>query len=70
VLIGVLRPFLRSPQDGAKTSVHLAASPEVDGVTGEYFIDCRRARSSRESQDREVARRLWERSAAMTGIGA
>jgi retinol dehydrogenase-14 len=68
-LIGLLRPFLRSPQDGAKTSVYLAAAPEVDGVSGKYFIDCRPARSSRESQDREVARRLWERSAAMTGIG-
>ena len=70
VLIGLLRPFLRSPQDGAKTSVHLAAAPEVDGVSGKYFIDCRPAQSSRESQDREIARRLWERSAAMTGIGA
>jgi len=68
VLIGLLRPFLRSPQDGAKTSVHLAAAPEVGGVSGKYFIDCRPARSSRESQDREIARRLWEHSAAMTGI--
>jgi retinol dehydrogenase 14 len=68
VLIGLLRPFLRSPQDGAKTSVHLAAAPEVDGVSGKYFIDCRPARSSRESEDREIARQLWERSAAMTGI--
>lgn len=68
-LIGLLRPFLRTPRDGARTSIYLAASPEVDGVTGRYFVDCRPARSSRESQDREVARRLWERSAAMTGCG-
>lgn len=67
-LIGLLRPFMRSPEAGAETVIQLAASPEVSGITGKYFIDCREARSSKKSCDAAVARRLWEVSAAMTGL--
>jgi len=41
----------------------------VDGISGRYFVNCREARSSRASYDTAVARRLWEVSAAMTGLG-
>jgi NAD(P)-dependent dehydrogenase (short-subunit alcohol dehydrogenase family) len=69
-LIGLLRPFLRTPEAGADTVIHLAASPELEGVTGKYFVDRREGRSSRESRDPAVARRLWEVSAEMTGVAA
>jgi NAD(P)-dependent dehydrogenase (short-subunit alcohol dehydrogenase family) len=68
MLIASLRPFLRTPEDGASTTIYLAASPEVASVTGGYFIDCRPARSSQESRNPEIARRLWDRSAEMTGF--
>ena len=64
----ILRLFFRSPEEGAATSVHLASSPEVEGVSGQYFVDCRPARSSRESHNEATARCLWEISARMTGI--
>jgi hypothetical protein len=38
-----------SPDEGAKTIVYLAASPDVEGVTGSYFYDCRIINSSEES---------------------
>lgn len=60
--------FSRTPQKGAETQIYLAASPEVEGVTGQYFVDCKPARSSAESRDEHVARRLWEVSAQMTGL--
>jgi NAD(P)-dependent dehydrogenase (short-subunit alcohol dehydrogenase family) len=69
-LIGLLRPFLRTPEAGAETVVHLAASPDVEGVSGKYFIDRHEARSSEESRDPAVAHRLWELSARMTGHAA
>jgi len=69
-LIGLLRPFLRTPEAGAETVVHLAASPDVEGVSGKYFIDRHEARSSEESRDPAVAHRLWELSARMTGLAA
>ena len=63
-----LRPFFRTAEEGAATSVYLAASPAVDGVSGSYFVDCREARSSPVSYDAGLARRLWDVSAQMTGL--
>jgi NAD(P)-dependent dehydrogenase (short-subunit alcohol dehydrogenase family) len=64
----VIAPLLRTPEKGAATLVYLASSPEVAGVSGEYFKDCRVARSSRAARDEAAARRLWEVSAQMTGL--
>ena len=64
-----LKPFFRTPEQGAATSIHLAASPAVDGISGRYFVNCREARSSRASYDVAIARRLWQVSAGMTGLG-
>ncbi len=60
--------FMKSPDDGARTQVYLASSPEMEGVTGRYFIDSKEARSSAESHDAAIARRLWDISAQMTGL--
>jgi NAD(P)-dependent dehydrogenase (short-subunit alcohol dehydrogenase family) len=48
--------------EGARNSVYLASSPEVDGVTGRYYVDRRPARSAPVSYDREVQKRLWDLS--------
>jgi NAD(P)-dependent dehydrogenase (short-subunit alcohol dehydrogenase family) len=62
--------FMRSPETGARTQIYLASSPEVEGVTGKYFVDSKEARSSAESYDAAIARRLWEVSAQLTGLPA
>ena len=64
-LVGAIRV-----RDGAKTSVHLALSPELDGISGRYFDKCAPKRSSEVSYDQAAAERLWEISAKMTGIAA
>jgi len=48
--------------------LYLATSPELEGVSGKYFVDSAAARSSPESYDAGVARRLWEVSAKLTGL--
>jgi NAD(P)-dependent dehydrogenase (short-subunit alcohol dehydrogenase family) len=68
VVLWFLHLRARSPEQGAETPIYLAASPEVAGVTGEYFVDKRPVRSSPVSYDRDVARRLWERSERLVGI--
>lgn len=45
--------------EGARTSVYLATSEKVSGVSGKYFIDCRETRPSRLARDAELAERLW-----------
>lgn len=59
-------PFLRSEEKGARTSIYLASSPEVEGVTGKYFIDCRQKRARKDAYDEAAARRLWEESERLT----
>lgn len=58
-----------SEEDGAKTSVYLASSPEVAGVNGKYFDKCKAISSSSVSYDTDVARELWRQSERLTGIG-
>ncbi len=53
---------------GAETSIYLASSPEVEGITGQYFVERKATRSSEASYDAEAARKLWEVSAALTGL--
>ncbi len=60
--------FMIGPKRGARTSIYLATSPEVEGVTGQYFYKCQRCHSSRVSQDPVLAGKLWERSRTITGL--
>jgi NAD(P)-dependent dehydrogenase (short-subunit alcohol dehydrogenase family) len=55
----------KRPEQGAETSIYLASSPEVEGVTGKYFSDKREIKSSAASYDVNAARRLWELSEQM-----
>jgi retinol dehydrogenase 14 len=64
----VSRTFGASPRKGAETIVYLASSPEVDGVSGKYFVNRKAVASSRQSYDEATARRLWQVSEQLTGL--
>jgi retinol dehydrogenase-12 len=64
------RPFLKTPEQGAQTTIYLASSVKVEGVTGKYFANCKEKASNKESYDENIARRLWDVSERMTGVGA
>jgi NAD(P)-dependent dehydrogenase (short-subunit alcohol dehydrogenase family) len=64
----LLLPFFRTPAAGAETSIWLASAPEVAGVSGQYFVDRARKRSSAASYDETTARRLWDASLELTGL--
>ena len=68
LLVPLWRPFMKTPQEGAATSVYLASSPEVEGVTGRYFANGRAQASSVVSYDGAAATRLWEVSAGLVGV--
>lgn len=68
-LFGVVGPLIaRSPEKGAQTSVYLASSPEVEGVTGKYFADSKVTQTAPQAVDAAVAKRLWEVSAEMVHL--
>ena len=72
VLIGLAmvasRPFMISSARGARTSVYLASSPDVSGITGQYFYQCQVVKPSNAALDDAAAARLWDVSAEMTGL--
>jgi retinol dehydrogenase-14 len=69
-VVRALRPLMKSPEKGAETSVYLASSPEVEGLSGGYFVKKAEARSSNASHDERLATRLWEVSAELTNLPA
>jgi len=64
----LLAPLFISARKGARNSLYLAISPDVEGVTGRYFSDLVAVRPSRAARDEVAARRLWEVSARLTGL--
>jgi NAD(P)-dependent dehydrogenase (short-subunit alcohol dehydrogenase family) len=66
----VIKLLTISPEKGARTSVYLASSPDVEGVSGKYFVRSAEAPPSAEAQDDQVAARLWAESARLTGLQA
>jgi NAD(P)-dependent dehydrogenase (short-subunit alcohol dehydrogenase family) len=66
--IRIAKRFALSPQQGAETLIYLASSPEVEGVTGQYFHKCNPTQPSPAAQDDAAARRLWEETARLAGL--
>ena len=68
VVVRIAKLFALSPEQGAETLIYLASSPEVAGVTGEYFHKCRAIVPSKEAQNDANAQRLWAETAKITGM--
>ena len=64
----LFRPFLKTSEEGARTSIHLASSPAVEGVTGEFFDHCKIVTPSKDARDPEAARTLWTLSQQLTDV--
>jgi NAD(P)-dependent dehydrogenase (short-subunit alcohol dehydrogenase family) len=62
------KKFALTPQEGAKTIVYLASSPEVEAVSGKYFHECKAVTPTAAAQNDADARRLWDVSAQLAGI--
>src|SRR5918998_3575894 len=69
-MVRALRPLMKSPEKGAETSIYLASSPEVEGLSGRYFVKKAEARSSDATYDERLAERLWDVSAELTNLPA
>ena len=64
----VMKLFMRSTTEGARTSLYCATSPDVGDATGRYYDECREKRPSRVVTP-ELAAELWERSEAWVAAG-
>ena len=68
LLVKLIWSFGASPEKGATTSIYLASSPEVEGVTGQYFAKSMPRRSASSSYDESLQRHLWEQSAQLVNL--
>ena len=65
---GIIKHFLISPEEGAQTSIYLASSNEVKGVTGKYFAKEKIKAASKKCSDIKLQKELWQLSERLTGI--
>jgi NAD(P)-dependent dehydrogenase (short-subunit alcohol dehydrogenase family) len=70
VLFPFARPFMKTPAQGAATSIYLASTPDLEQTTGRYFANSKPKRSSTRSYDEAVAARLWQVSTDLVGLTA
>jgi len=68
ILMAMARPFSRKTDKGAETSIYLCVSPEVEGISGEYYIDCEVSKISGAARSKDNAEKLWNISSELTGI--
>ena len=64
----LLKPFFRSPEEGAATAVYLATAPSVEGITGEYFYNGKPGKVSRKARDEELSQKLFQWTEDFTGV--
>ena len=65
---GLLRPFFLTPEQGARTTLHVATEPTLEKTSGRYFARQKEARPSAATRNPELGRQLWERSVALCGL--
>jgi hypothetical protein len=68
LLVPFLRPFMRSADEGAATSIQVASASDLERTNGQYFANSKPKRSSARSYDEVAAARLWHVSADLVGL--
>ena len=63
----VAKKFALTPEKGAETTIYLASSAALSGISGKYFKKCVEATPTKEAQDDDSARRLWKETLKLTG---
>lgn len=58
---------MKTPEEGAQTQIYMARSPEVEGITGKYYIDSKPAIASWKVYNDDTRKRFWDLSCEMTG---
>ncbi|CAH0402457.1 unnamed protein product [Chilo suppressalis] len=58
----LIRFIMKTPYEGAQTSIYLAVAPVLENVTGKYFVDCQEVKPSKTAMDDGLAEKLWDLS--------
>ncbi len=66
LMVKLMSPFMKTPEQGAACSLHVATAPELDGVSGEYFENSKTRPPARAARDEAAQDRLWTLTEALT----
>jgi len=66
-ITGLLKHIFLTPEEGAKSAIYIATSPEGGKVTGKYFYRCQISKTSDAAKSRKIAKQLFELSESITG---
>jgi dehydrogenase/reductase SDR family protein 13 len=64
----VMKLFMLTNEQGARTSLYCASSDDVGAVSGRYYDSCKEKVPSKLARDESLARDLWDRSAGWVGL--
>jgi len=68
IVTAAIRPFFKTPEQGAATSLYVATSPELAKTSGSYFVDCGEREPTSAARDGNAAQRLWNLSCEWVGV--
>ena len=68
IISPLVRPFLKTPTQGARTPIHLASSPDVGAITGQFFANRKPKIANKAAGDLVVTARLWRVSSDLVGL--
>src|ERR1700694_2878164 len=68
VISRVVRPLLKTPAQGAQTPIYLASSPDMSGVTGQFFANRKPKTANKLACDTKMTAKLWQVSADLVGM--
>jgi retinol dehydrogenase-13 len=66
--MNIIAPFFKTSEEGAQTQIRLAVDPDLENVTGKYFVDCKEASVSKDANNDETAVWLYRKSAELVGL--
>jgi retinol dehydrogenase-14 len=70
IISHAVRPFLKTPAQGARSSIYLASSPDMQGVTAQFFVNSKPKTANKVAYDADMTRRLWDVSAGLVGMSS
>lgn len=68
IVFTVCSMFLKTPREGAQTSIYCAVADELQSISGKHFSDCAPAFVAPQGRSEETARRLWDTSCELLGV--
>lgn len=70
IISHAVRPFLKTPAQGARSSIYLASSPDMEGVTAQFFVNSKPKTANKVAYDADMTRRLWDVSVGLVGMSS